>query len=139
MYFMKKISKKDLKELEKFKKLNIIENMIKRTDLENTLLSNSSKDSESVSDSFIDSVLNKESNDPNIDKKLKIIEELTKKINENNENSLKSRKTKIKLLKKALLERLAVKSKSKNAAPKKKKSARIKIKLLKKALAKKQK
>ncbi|MCL4383173.1 MAG: hypothetical protein M1168_02305 [Candidatus Marsarchaeota archaeon] len=136
---MKKISKKDLKELEKFKKLNIIENMIKRTDLENTLLSNSSKDSESVSDSFIDSVLNKESNDPNIDKKLKIIEELTKKINENNENSLKSRKTKIKLLKKALLERLAVKSKSKNAAPKKKKSARIKIKLLKKALAKKQK
>ncbi len=78
---MKKNNKSNKEELEKIRKLNLLDKILKRTDIENTLLSNSSKDSESVNDSFIDSVLEKTSNDPHISNELKVIEDLTKKEN----------------------------------------------------------
>ena len=78
---MKKNNKSNKEELEKIRKLNLLDKILKRTDIENTLLSNSSKDSESVNDSFIDSVLEKTSNDPHINNELKVLDDLTKKEN----------------------------------------------------------
>jgi hypothetical protein len=76
---MKKNNSKKSKysaELEKLKELNAIKEVLKKSDIENAALTNTSKDSETVSDTVIDNMLNRLNLDKNANKDLEIVERL---------------------------------------------------------------
>ena len=66
-------------EIAKLKELNAIKEVLKKGDIENAALTNTSKDSETVSDNVIDTMLDRLNIDKNSKKDLEIIESLTKK------------------------------------------------------------
>ncbi|MGI0100426.1 MAG: hypothetical protein ACREBH_01760 [Candidatus Micrarchaeaceae archaeon] len=63
-------------ELEKLKELNAIKEVLKKGDIENAALTNTSKDSEIVSDSAIDNMLNQLNLDKNSTKDMEIIDSM---------------------------------------------------------------
>jgi hypothetical protein len=65
------------KELERLRELNAINEVLKKGDIENAALTNASKDSEVVSDSSIDNMLDQLNIDRNSSKDLEIVEGLT--------------------------------------------------------------
>jgi len=69
------------KELEKLKELNAINEVLKKSDIENAALMNTSKDSEVVSDNSIDNMLSQLNLERNSAKDLEIVEKLSKKNN----------------------------------------------------------
>lgn len=66
-------------ELEKLKKLNAINEVLQKGDIENAALTNVSKDSETVSDSTIDNMISKLNLSKHATKDLEIIENLSSK------------------------------------------------------------
>jgi len=64
-------------ELEKLKELNAINEVLKKSDIENAALTNTSKDSETVSDNALDNMLNQLNLDRNSNKDLEIVESLS--------------------------------------------------------------
>ncbi len=81
-------------ELEKLKKLNAIKEVLKKSDIENAALTNTSKDSETVSDGVIDNMLNQLNLDKNSNRDLEIIESLSSQ-GRNGTSMAKSRHVKI--------------------------------------------
>jgi DNA mismatch repair ATPase MutS len=66
-------------ELERLKRLNAINEVLKKSDIENAALTNTSKDSETVSDSVIDNMLNQLNIDRHATRDLDIVENLATK------------------------------------------------------------
>src|SRR5271168_4967269 len=64
-------------ELERLQALNAINEVLKKSDIENAALTNTSKDSETVSDSAINNMLNQLNLEKNSNKDLEIVENLT--------------------------------------------------------------
>lgn len=82
-------------ELERLRELSAIKEVLKKGDIENAALTNTSKDSEIVSDSTIDNMLNQLQIDKNSNKDLEIIESLTATSKRNNIlNDLRTRQKK---------------------------------------------
>ncbi len=71
---MPKKNQKYSDELEKIKLLKSINSMLKTSDIENVLLSNSSKDSEIVSESTIDNLLSKATSNKDTYKDINVFE-----------------------------------------------------------------
>jgi pyruvate carboxylase len=65
------------KELERLRELNAINEVLKKSDIENAALTNTSKDSETVNDNAIDNMLDQLNIDKNANKDLQIVESLT--------------------------------------------------------------
>jgi len=63
-------------ELERIRTLNAIKEVLKKSDIENAALTNTSKDSETVSDNSINNMLNELNLDKNSTKDLEIVEAL---------------------------------------------------------------
>ena len=82
-------------ELEKLKELNAINEVLKKSDIENAALTNTSKDSETVSDSNLDNMLDQLNLDRNSNKDLEIIESLSSQ-GKNGSSITKSKHIKIK-------------------------------------------
>lgn len=78
-----KASKKDREkyavEMKKIKELNALGSMLKKDDVANAMLANAAKDSETVSQNVVDTILNDISSTRNEEKDLEIIERLTEK------------------------------------------------------------
>jgi hypothetical protein len=72
------MSNKYSKELERIKMLKSINSVLKKGDIENALLSNSAKDSEIVSDTTIENMMDNLNIGKGSDKDIEIIERLTK-------------------------------------------------------------
>jgi hypothetical protein len=64
-------------ELEKLRELNAIKQVLKKSDIENAALTNTSKDSETVSDNAIDNMLDQLNLEKNSNRDLEIIESLS--------------------------------------------------------------
>jgi hypothetical protein len=82
-------------ELKKLQELNAIKEVLKKSDIENAALTNTSKDSETVSDNVIDNMLNQLNLDRNANKDLEIVENLSSKA-KNGASIVKSSRIKIK-------------------------------------------
>jgi hypothetical protein len=63
-------------ELAKLKELNAIKEVLKKSDIENAALTNTSKDSETVSDNAVDNMLEQLNLDKNSNRDLEIVENL---------------------------------------------------------------
>lgn len=63
-------------ELEKLRELSAIKEVLKKSDIENAALTNTSKDSETVNDNVIDNMLNQLQIDKNSNRDLEIVESL---------------------------------------------------------------
>lgn len=100
-------------ELAKLKELNAIKEVLNKSDIENAALTNTSKDSETVSDNVIDNMLSRLQIDKNSTKDLDIIESLSAP-NRRNEiiNNLRSKQSKkqVKVTKKGKIKKAAPKS-----------------------------
>jgi hypothetical protein len=66
-------------EIERLKELNAIKEVLKKSDIENAALTNTSKDSETVSDNVVNNMLDQLNLDKNSNKDLEIIESITSK------------------------------------------------------------
>jgi hypothetical protein len=66
------------RELERLRELNTINEVLKKSDIENAALLNTSKDSESVSDSAVNNMLDQLNINKNSNKDLELIESLTR-------------------------------------------------------------
>lgn len=64
-------------ELERLRELNAINEVLKKGDIENAALTNTSKDSETVSDNVIDNMLDRLNLDKNSTRDLQIVERLS--------------------------------------------------------------
>lgn len=82
-------------ELERLRELNAIKEVLKKSDIENAALTNTSKDSETVNDNVVDNMLAQLQIDKNSSKDLEIIESLTAENRRTNLiNQLKKRQNK---------------------------------------------
>lgn len=82
-------------EIARLKALNAIKEVLKKSAIENAALTNTSKDSETVSDNVVDNMLNQLNLDKNSTKDLEIVEALSSK-SRNGSSIVKSKHTKIK-------------------------------------------
>ncbi len=80
-------------EIERLKELNAIKEVLKKSDIENAALTNTSKDSETVSDNAVDNMLEQLNLDKNARRDLEIIESLTAQ--RNGLQTVKRKSTKI--------------------------------------------
>lgn len=69
-------------ELERLKELSAIEEVLKKSDIENAALTNTSKDSETVNDNVLDNMLEQLNINKNANKDLEIVENLTRNVKE---------------------------------------------------------
>ena len=67
-------------ELERLKELNAINEVLKKSDIENAALTNTSKDSETVNDNVIDNMLDQLNINKNATKDLEIVESLASSV-----------------------------------------------------------
>lgn len=92
-------------ELARLKALNAIKEVLKKSDIENAALTNTSKDSETVSDNALDNMLNELNLDKNSSKDLEIIESLS--LQNRNSDMLKRKgvpvRAKVKVVKKVAI------------------------------------
>lgn len=86
-------------ELKRLQALNAIKEVLKKSDIENAALTNTSKDSETVSDNVIDNMLNQLNLDRNSTRDLEIVESLA---SQRNGSIMKERRIKIKRMKKGM-------------------------------------
>ncbi|MGD0728718.1 MAG: hypothetical protein ABR981_01440 [Candidatus Micrarchaeaceae archaeon] len=94
----KRSSGKYANELAKLKELNAIKEVLKKSDIENAALTNTSKDSETVNDNVVDNMLDELNLNKNAHRDLEIIESLTAQNTKKNIiNSIRSKNAKAEL------------------------------------------
>jgi hypothetical protein len=88
-------------ELAKLKELNAIEEVLKKSDIENAALTNTSKDSETVGDNAVENMLNQLNLDKNANRNLEIVGRLAP-YGKSGSTMAKSKSIKIKSTKKGM-------------------------------------